>query len=160
RDAEVGLRGPPSRQHSREASVPSTTPTIGRTRSNTLANIAPNLASSPSQPLPRPASSARKVSPSLASLKTRNLVSNSPAKFTTGNTPEKTPTPDSVEDFSPTFNHSPLLNSSRIRAMSTPVDAVPPQVQVVGRNVENARSSKPVSLLSGTSTARIGRVAA
>ncbi|KAJ2762405.1 Bud site selection protein bud4 [Coemansia sp. BCRC 34490] len=160
RDAEVGLRGSPSRQHSREASVPSTTPTIGRTRSNTLANVAPNFASSPSQPLPRPASSARKVSPSLASLKTRNLVSNSPAKFTTGNTPEKTPTPDSVEDFSPTINHSPLLNSSRIRAMSTPVDAVPPQVQVVGRNVENARSSKPVSLLSGTSTARIGRVAA
>ncbi|KAJ2383671.1 hypothetical protein GGI23_007094, partial [Coemansia sp. RSA 2559] len=152
RDTDLGLRGSPS-MHSRGASVITDAANNGRMRSNTLAN----LASDPPQ-LPRPASSARNISPSLANLKTRNLVSNSPAKFSGSNTPEKTPTTSgSANHFLHSPSESPSFNSQRIRAMSTPVDAMPPPVLAFGKRGDGAQSTKP---LSGTSTARIGRVAA
>ncbi|KAJ2556161.1 Bud site selection protein bud4 [Coemansia sp. RSA 1933] len=163
RETDLASRGSPSK-HSRGASAAAGTAlgSGGRMRSNTLANLtsdpAPHLPQVPQ--LPRPASAARKISPSLANLKTRSLVSNSPAKTSGSNTPEKTPT-TSAYSTEPSLHgaaeSSPSFYSQRIRAMSTPVDAAPPPVLALGKREDGAHLTKP---LPGTSTARIGRVAA
>ncbi|KAJ2320058.1 Bud site selection protein bud4 [Coemansia sp. RSA 2704] len=133
------LPRPSSSQYMREALSVSGASINGRMRANTLSNVnAPAKHASPT---------ARKVSPSLANLKTRNLVSNSPAKVT-----------EPVGDHSP-LGMSPTrqlkLMDSRTRAMSTPVDAQPPALKLPGVGSDVASVSRP----SATS-ARIGRVAA
>ncbi|KAJ1727231.1 hypothetical protein LPJ61_004686, partial [Coemansia biformis] len=113
---------PPSSLLTREALSAS-----GRTRSKTV--------TAPPTP-PKAAPQTRKVSPSLVTLKTRNLVSNSPAKL---------PSPISRESpfgLSPSRAH---LSDSRSRAMTAPADAQPPPV---------------LALQTVAASARIGRVAA
>ncbi|KAJ2541194.1 Bud site selection protein bud4 [Coemansia sp. RSA 1853] len=109
----------------------------GRMRSNTMNTSSSSL---------KPTAQTRKVSPSLATLKTRNLVSNSPAKSTE-------PHDASPLGLSPTRQLK--LIDSRTRAMSTPVDAQPPSLKLPG-----AESDVPTLPRGGASSARIGRVAA
>ncbi|KAJ1950262.1 hypothetical protein FBU59_000761, partial [Linderina macrospora] len=106
---------------------------------NTLGTTAPALQ-------PRP--SVRKISPSLANLKTRNLVSQSTAR--------KTEQPSSVT--------SPVgVVPLRSRAMSTPADTRPPSSLLKAMTTPNNRTINLASMSasgSGLSSARIGRVAA
>ncbi|KAJ2355600.1 hypothetical protein GGF43_002590, partial [Coemansia sp. RSA 2618] len=110
----------------------------GRMRANTHSNT--NATSKPASP------AVRKVSPSLANLKTRNLVSNSPAKSTES-------LDASPLGLSPTRQLK--LIESRVRAMSTPVDAQPPSLKLPGVGSDVGSGSRV-----GASSARIGRVAA
>ncbi|KAJ2388119.1 hypothetical protein GGI05_003880, partial [Coemansia sp. RSA 2603] len=131
----TGIR-PPSALSNREILDLSGASINGRIRANTMGNSNSSTASSL-----KPVTPTRKVSPSLATLKTRNLVSNSPAKLST--------TPTSAEPqlpFESSNNRVFALSntsSSRVRAMSTPAEARPPS-----------------SLASPSNSARIGRVAA
>ncbi|KAJ2138539.1 hypothetical protein IW136_003095, partial [Coemansia sp. RSA 678] len=109
----------------------------GRMRSNTMNTSSTVL---------KPTAQARKVSPSLATLKTRNLVSNSPAKSTE-------PHDASPLGLSPTRQLK--LIDSRTRAKSTPADAQPPTLKLPGTD-----SDVPTLPRGGASSARIGRVAA
>ncbi|KAJ2107108.1 hypothetical protein GGF48_006050, partial [Coemansia sp. RSA 921] len=109
----------------------------GRMRSNTMNTSSTAL---------KPTAQARKVSPSLATLKTRNLVSNSPAKSTE-------PHDASPLGLSPTRQLK--LIDSRTRAKSTPADAQPPTLKLPGTD-----SDVPTLPRGGASSARIGRVAA
>ncbi|KAJ2845237.1 hypothetical protein IWW36_004864, partial [Coemansia brasiliensis] len=130
------LQRPSSSLHIREALSVSGASINGRMRANTI-----NDANSPEAEV---SSAARKVSPSLSSLKTRNLVSSSPAK--------------SLESHnaSPKWSLSQHLkqSESRTRAMSTPIDAQPPLLRLESTAAEGS------TVRSNASTARIGRVAA
>ncbi|KAJ1740850.1 Bud site selection protein bud4 [Coemansia sp. RSA 1086] len=129
------LPRPSSSQHIREALSVSGASINGRMRANTI-----NDANSPEAEV----SAARKVSPSLSSLKTRNLVTNSSAK--------------SLESHNPSPKWSPSQHlkqyESRTRAMSTPIDAQPPSLRLDSSATEGS------TMRSSASTARIGRVAA
>ncbi|KAJ2614398.1 Bud site selection protein bud4 [Coemansia sp. RSA 1365] len=131
-DSELAPR-PLSSLHMREALAVSGASINGRIRSNSVANVQP-------QQQLRASPAARKVSPSLATLKTRNLVSNASARAPSSAT----------TDISPS---RAWLGDGRMRAMSTPADAQPPALNL------------PISVDSGSqlhspSSARIGRVAA
>ncbi|KAJ2235629.1 Bud site selection protein bud4, partial [Coemansia sp. RSA 485] len=128
---------PPSAHSNRDALAVSGASINGRIRANTMNNGAssPTVAAKPLTP-------TRKVSPSLATLKTRNLVSNSPAKLATPGSAELSPSADASHNrvLALSSNNS---SSSRVRAMSTPAEARAPTLSA-----------------STSSTARIGRVAA
>ncbi|KAJ2796297.1 hypothetical protein H4R20_005579, partial [Coemansia guatemalensis] len=126
---------PLSSLHMREALAASGASINGRMRSNSVANVQP-----PPPQQPRASPAARKVSPSLATLKTRNLVSNLPARAS----------PSAPMDASPS---RAWLGEGRVRAMSTPVDAQPPALNL-------PMPADPSPSLHSTSSARIGRVAA
>ncbi|KAJ1722734.1 Bud site selection protein bud4 [Coemansia erecta] len=108
----------------------------GRIRANTMGNSNGSTASAS-----KPVTPTRKVSPSLATLKTRNLVSNSPAKQST--TPTSAEPQQSFESSNNRVFALSNTSSSRVRAMSTPAEARPPS-----------------ALASPSNSARIGRVAA
>ncbi|KAJ1996272.1 Bud site selection protein bud4 [Coemansia spiralis] len=156
RDGDSRSRAATS-QHTREALAVSGASINGRIRANTVTTHSPSASL---QPL-RPASAARKVSPSLAHLKTRNLVSNSPAKITSNGTPDKlSATIDSASPLASSPSRMLSINSSRIRSMTTPADATPPLLLTPSKQSESPLAIKPLAMLNGTSTARIGRVAA
>ncbi|KAJ2466605.1 Bud site selection protein bud4, partial [Coemansia sp. RSA 2337] len=123
-----------SLMNSREALSVSGASINGRMRASTV--------TSPTQQAPAP---ARKVSPSLAVLKNRSLVSNSPAKLSTAS--EQSPTGPSPATAARVLT---LTNNSRVRAMSTPPDSRPPSSLLPGK----------AAAQSNLNTARIGRVAA
>ncbi|KAJ2080807.1 Bud site selection protein bud4 [Coemansia sp. RSA 988] len=127
---------PLSSLHTREALAASGASINGRMRSNSVANVQPP----PQQQQPRASPAARKVSPSLATLKTRSLVSNAPARA---------PPPPAL-DASPS---RAWVGDGRVRAMSTPVDAQAPVF-----NLPKPGDTGPPP--NNASSARIGRVAA
>ncbi|KAJ2219514.1 hypothetical protein IWW45_009315, partial [Coemansia sp. RSA 485] len=131
---------PPSAHSNRDALAVSGASINGRIRANTMNNGAgsPTAAAKPLTP-------TRKVSPSLATLKTRNLVSNSPAKLATPGSAELSPSADASHNRVLALSSSSSNNSSssRVRAMSTPAEARAPTLSA-----------------ATSSTARIGRVAA
>ncbi|KAJ1949720.1 hypothetical protein EC988_004658, partial [Linderina pennispora] len=110
----------------------------GRIRAQTF--NAPGSAAPALQPRP----SVRKISPSLANLKTRNLVSQSTARKTE----------------QPANALSPVGVPLRSRAMSTPVDARPPSSLKVMTSPSNRTINLASMNASGPNSARIGRVAA
>ncbi|KAJ2162031.1 Bud site selection protein bud4 [Coemansia sp. RSA 552] len=136
---------PASSQHSREALSVSGASISGRMRSSTMASS--SVQETPSMS----GSRTRKVSPSLASLKTRSLVSNSPAKKTTA--AEQSPIGSSPV-------HTLKFGDSRVRAMSTPVDAQAPDLDLPGASDTASSTGSASGSQYNANTARIGRVAA
>ncbi|KAJ2027055.1 hypothetical protein IWW57_002780, partial [Coemansia sp. S610] len=135
-------RPPSSLMHSREALSVSGASINGRMRASTMNVTSPTTSTTPQA---RPETPTRKVSPSLAVLKNRSLVSNSPAKLSTANSgSEQSPTAASPATAARVLS---LSTSSRVRAMSTPPESRPP-------------SSLLAANKSSVSSARIGRVAA
>ncbi|KAJ2774523.1 hypothetical protein IWQ57_000780, partial [Coemansia nantahalensis] len=100
---------PPSSLFTRE------TLSSGRARSKTVVEQP-----TPTTP-PKPVAQTRKVSPSLAHLKARSLVSNSPAKA---------PSPSGRELPSALSIVRTSLLDSRARAMTAPIDAPPPTLSL------------------------------
>ncbi|KAJ2470993.1 Bud site selection protein bud4 [Coemansia sp. RSA 2322] len=163
-EPETRIRPPSSLQHAREALAVSGASINGRMRAHTMAAVssAPP-AQQQQQPLPTAAAQAplaRKISPSLAGLKTRSLVSNSPAKLKSGNSSSDLPTAAS--------GNSPArvlaLSSSRVRAMSTPPDSRPPssllKTAAGATGSGDAGGKTAAGKSSNANPARIGRVAA
>ncbi|KAI9505162.1 hypothetical protein BX070DRAFT_221581 [Coemansia spiralis] len=146
RDGDSRSRAATS-QHTREALAVSGASINGRIRANTVTTHSPSASLQP----PRPASAARKVSPSLAHLKTRNLQWY-PDKLSA--------TIDSASPLASSPSRMLSINSSRIRSMTTPADATPPLLLTPSKQSESPLAIKPLAMLNGTSTARIGRVAA
>ncbi|KAJ2727041.1 Bud site selection protein bud4 [Coemansia sp. Benny D115] len=127
---------PSSSHNTREALAVSGASINGRIRANTVTTlVSPVLA-------PKPLTPTRKISPSLATLKTRSLVSNSPAKLGSPTSAESPTLLDASSKRVPALSSSP--SSIRVRAMSTPAEARPPS------SLSQA----------GGNSARIGRVAA
>ncbi|KAJ1960649.1 hypothetical protein GGI12_003688, partial [Dipsacomyces acuminosporus] len=145
-DPEFRPRSPAS-SHTREALAVSGASINGRIRANTLNTL--NTLALPQQPT-SPTTPARKVSPSLASLKDRGLVSLSPARLVKGNAASNSPQ-------SPA--HLLSFEFSRSRAMSTPPEARPPS-SLLSAVAGASNGTANAGVASGSNSARIGRVAA
>ncbi|KAI8323934.1 hypothetical protein GQ54DRAFT_309715 [Martensiomyces pterosporus] len=132
--------------HAREALAVSGASINGRIRANTLNSF--GLSHQPAAPT----TPQRKVSPSLANLKNRGLVSLSPARLVKGSGTEQSAAP-------PSPARQLNLKLNRTRAMSTPPGARPPP-SLLPAGAGDSSSTITVAALSGANSARIGRVAA
>ncbi|KAJ2747081.1 Bud site selection protein bud4 [Coemansia sp. BCRC 34301] len=148
-------RPPSSLLHTREAL--SGASINGRMRASTMNVVSPTAPAAITAPLPaqqqtKPVTPTRKVSPSLAVLKNRNLVSNSPAKLSSSanhsTEPSTGPSPATA------VRVLTLSTNNRVRAMSTPPDSRPPSSLLPAKATASGSAQLNINM------ARIGRVAA